>query len=41
MTYALRDYQQAASDAAVAYLQDPKLKGRHGLVVAPPERRAQ
>lgn len=35
MIYTPRTYQQAAVDAACAYLQDPKLRGRHGIVVAP------
>jgi DNA repair protein RadD len=34
-TYTLRPYQQAAVDAGVAYLTDPALKGRHGLIVQP------
>lgn len=34
-TFALRPYQQAASDAAVAYLMNPKLKGRNGIIVQP------
>lgn len=33
--YVLRDYQSAAVDAAVAYLTDDILAGRHGIVVAP------
>jgi len=33
--YQLRPYQSAAVDAAVAYLTDEKLAGRHGIVVQP------
>ena len=33
--YVLRKYQQAAVDAGLAYLTDPKLKGRNGIIVAP------
>jgi DNA repair protein RadD len=33
--YTLRSYQKEAVDAGVAYLTDPALKGRHGLIVAP------
>lgn len=30
-----RDYQQQAIDASLTYLTDRRLKGRHGLVIAP------
>ena len=33
--FAPRPYQQAAVDAGLTYLQDPKLKGKNGLIVAP------
>lgn len=35
MTYVNRDYQDEAVDAGVAYLTDPKLRGRHGIIVQP------
>ena len=35
MKYVLRDYQARASDAGVAYLQNPRLKRRHGVIVQP------
>ena len=35
MQYQLRTYQQEAVDAGLAYLTDPKLAGRHGIIVAP------
>lgn len=35
MSYQLRGYQQAAVDRGVAYLTDPRRKGRNGIVVAP------
>ena len=35
MIYTPRDYQTAAIDASLDYLQNPKLKGRHGLVIQP------
>lgn len=34
-TFTLRPYQQAAVDRSLAYLRDPRMRGRHGLVVAP------
>lgn len=33
--YTLRPYQEAAVIKGLAYLQDPALRGRHGLIVAP------
>lgn len=33
--YALRPYQHAAVQAGMAYLHNPRLAGRHGLIVAP------
>ncbi|MFH1264563.1 MAG: DEAD/DEAH box helicase [Planctomycetota bacterium] len=35
MTYELRPYQAAAVERAVAYLTDPRKKGRNGIVVVP------
>ena len=35
MTYTLRPYQLEAVARGVAYLQDLRLKGRNGLIVAP------
>jgi DNA repair protein RadD len=35
MQYVLRPYQQEAVDRAVAYLTNPRLTGRNGLIVAP------
>lgn len=34
-TYQLRDYQRDAVMKAVAYLRNPRLRGRHGIVIAP------
>jgi len=33
--YVLRPYQQAAVDAGLAYVQDPALNGRNGIIVQP------
>ncbi len=35
MIYALRQYQRDAAAAGLAYLTDPTLTGRHGIIVAP------
>jgi DNA repair protein RadD len=35
MTYQLRPYQQEAVASGVAYLTDPRMRGRNGLIVAP------
>lgn len=35
MSFVLRPYQQAAVDRGVAYLTDPRRKGRNGIIVAP------
>ena len=40
-SYQLRPYQQAAVDAAVGYLTDQTLAGRHGLIVLPTDRTTQ
>lgn len=34
-SYVLRDYQQEAVEAGLAYLQNDRLKGRHGIIVQP------
>jgi len=34
-TFTLRDYQQEAVDASMAYLRDRKMKKRNGVIVAP------
>jgi DNA repair protein RadD len=35
MTFTLRDYQHKAVRESVEYLLNPRLKGRHGIVIAP------